>query len=234
MTNDLIKVDRVRSADEATALEKLGADLLGVDLAPDPRFDDGREISVERAVEIDQVLGRATLVPVLDLADEPARIVRIARAVHARMVQPARRVVPPAAVRAALSDAGIGVVYGGIEIAHDDDPGWVLSDYTDEPELGVSFFQADVLPEYRDSWAFLRDRSPEFEEEFQIADLNDLATAHPLLVGLDFSPRNVREIVGALPHVRGLSFTLADRTRRDGVRFHSYPETLSTLRALRG
>jgi len=234
MTNDLIKVDRVRSADEAAALERLGADLLGIDLAPDPRFDDGREMSVEGAAEIDRVLERATLVPVLDLSADPGRILRVARAVRARMVQSSRRAVPPADVRAALSDAGIGIVYAGIEIAHDDDPGWVLSDYTGERDLGVSFFQADVLPEYRDSWAFLRDRSPEFEDEFQIADLDGLAAEQPLVVGLDFTPGNVREIRDSLPHVRGLVLTLAERARRKGVRFHSYADTVAVLRALQG
>ncbi|GAA2606033.1 carbon-nitrogen hydrolase family protein [Paractinoplanes durhamensis] len=234
MTNDLIKVDRVRSAGEAVAFEKLGADLLGVDLTPDPRFDDGREISVEQAVGIDQALERATLVPRLDLVDEPDRILRIAQALHARMVQSSRPTVPPAGVRAALSDAGIGIVYGGIEIAHDDDPGWVFSGYTDEQDLAVSFFQADVLPEYRDSWTFLRDRAPEYDDEFQIADLDSLATERPLVVGLDFTAENVREILGALPHVRGLVLTLADHARRGGVRFHSYLDTLDTLQALRG
>jgi hypothetical protein len=234
MTNKVIKVDRVRSADEAATLEKLGADLLGVDLTSDPRFDDGRGIPVEQAVAMDGVLQRATLVPTLDLADDPGRILRIVQAMHARMVQPVGRTVPPAVVRAALSEAGIGIVYGGIEIAHDDDPGWVLSDFTGERDLGVSFFQVDVLPEYRDSWAFLRDRSPEYVDEFQIADLDDLATEYPLVVGLDFTPDNVREVLGALPHVRGLVLTLADRARRDGVRFHSYLDTLDTLRALQG
>jgi hypothetical protein len=146
------------------------------------------------------------------------------------MVQPARRAVPPAGVRAALSDAGIRIVYGGIEIAHDDDPGWVLSDYVGEQDLGVAFFQADVLPEYRDSWAFLRDRAPGYDEEFQIADLDDLAAEHPLVVGLDFAPDNVREILGALPHIRGLMLTLGDRVRRGGVRYHSYRDALNALR----
>lgn len=234
MTNELIKVDRVRSVDEAVTLEKLGADLLGIDLTPDPRFDDGRTTSIERATAIYGALTRATLVPVLDLADDPDRILRIANATHARMVQPARRMVPPADVRARLSDAGIGIVYGGIEIAHDDDPSWILSDYLDEPGLEASFFQADVLPEYRDSWTFLRDRAPEYEEEFQLADLDEIAGRHPLLVGFNFTPGNVREIVSALPRVRGLVFTLADHAGRSGVHFRSYSETLAALQALRG
>ncbi|WP_250002468.1 hypothetical protein [Actinoplanes sp. M2I2] len=234
MTNSLIKVDRVRSVDEAVELEGWGADLLGVDLTPDPRFDDGREISVEQAVAIDTRLARASVVPVLDLAGDPIRVLRIAEAVHARMVQPVRRMIPPADIRARLSDAGIGIVYGSIEIAHDDDPSWVLSDYLDAPDLQASFFQADVLPEYRDSWAFLRDRAPEYEEEFQIADLNELAGRHPTIVGLDYTPGNVREIIDALPLVRGLVLTLAERANRSDVRFHSYAETLGVLRAMKG
>ncbi|MBL7257244.1 hypothetical protein [Paractinoplanes lichenicola] len=234
MTNDLIKVDRIRSADEAVALEKAGVALLGVDLTPDPRFADNREITVEQADEIGRRLSTAALVPVLDLNDDPARVLRIAQAVRAPLVRSARRAVPPADVRARLSDAGIGIVFGGIEIAHDDDPGWILSDFTDEENLEVAYFQADVLPEYSGSWSFLRDRSPEYEDEFQIADLNDLAAAHPLLIGLDFTPDNVHEIVGALPQVSGLLFTLAESARHGGVRFHSYAETLNTLQALRG
>ncbi|MBU2667429.1 hypothetical protein KOI35_28350 [Actinoplanes bogorensis] len=232
--NKLIKVDRVRSVDEAIALEKLGTDLIGVDLAPDPRFDDGREITVEQAVEIDTALSRASLVPVMNLDDDPGRIVQTAQAVHARMVQPVRRAVLSADVRAGLSEAGIGIVCAGIEIAHDDDPGWVISDYTAQPDLEVSFFQADVLPEYHDSWAFLRDRAPEYEQEFQVTDLNDLAIAHPLLVGLDFTADNVREIADTLSPVRGWVFTLGERARRGGVRFHSYADALTTLEALRG
>ncbi len=67
------------------------------------------------------------------------------------------------------------------------------------PDLNAVLFHVDVLPEYRESWAFLRDRAPEYEEEFQIADLNELGRERPLVVGLDFTPGNVREIVGALP-----------------------------------
>jgi hypothetical protein len=231
VTVDLIKVDRVRSVDEAVALEKAGVDLIGVDLVSDPRFADGREVTVDQAAKIADALVHASLVPVLDLDDDQRQI---AQTLHARMVQPARRAVPPAEVRARLSAASVGIVCGGIEIAHDDDPSWVLSDLTAVPDLEVSFFQADVLPEYRDSWAFLRDRAPAYLEEFQIADLDDLATAHPMLVGLDFARNNVREIKNALPHVRGLVFTLAERARRTGVHHHSYLDALTTVQTLRG
>ncbi len=49
-------------------------------------------------------------------------MLRTVAATRAGMVQPITGAIPPADVRAALSDAGVGIVYGKIEIAHDDDP----------------------------------------------------------------------------------------------------------------
>ncbi|GAA2598827.1 hypothetical protein GCM10010435_92840 [Winogradskya consettensis] len=232
MTNDLIKVDRVRSAQEASVVEGLGARLVTVSLSPDPRFDDDRTVTVEQAAEIGRALRRARLVVAMDLRDDPGRIRRVVAGAGASMVQPITVVMPPVEVRVALRDAGIGVVYGGIEIAHDDDPGWVFDGYDSVAELDAALFHADVLPEYENSWAFLRDESPEFEEEFQIADLNELARTHPMVVGLDFTPGNVKEILAALPEVRGIALTLADKARRDGARWHRYGDVVRVLQAL--
>jgi hypothetical protein len=232
MTNKLIKVDRVRSAEEAARLEALGADLIGVSLTADPRFYDDRTVTVEQAAEIGQAVQRATLVTAMELAGDPDRVLRTVKATRAGLVQPITGAIPPPEVRVALSDAGVGIVYGGIEIAHDDDPGWVFSAYADVPDLNAALFHADVLPEYRDSWAFLRGRAPEFEDEFQVGDLDQLGGERPLVVGLDFTPDNVREILGALPAVRGIAFTLAEQGRRGDVRFHRYADTVRVLEAI--
>ncbi|GAA2533634.1 hypothetical protein [Winogradskya humida] len=232
MTNDLIKVDRVRSAQEAAVFEGLGARMVTVSLSPDPRFEDDRTVTVEQAAEIGRALRRATLVAAMDLQDDPSRIRRIVAAAGAKLVQPITVVMPPVQVRVALRDAGIGVVYGGIEIAHDDDPAWVFDGYDAAADLDAELFHADVLPEYGNSWEFLRDESPEFEEEFQIADLNELARTHPMVVGLNFTPGNVKEILAALPEVRGIALTLADRARRDDARWHRYGDAVRVLQAL--
>jgi hypothetical protein len=234
MTNKLIKVDRVRSAEEAAGLEALGADLIGVALAPDPRFSDDRTVTVEQAAAIGGALQRATLVTAMELGRDPDRVLRTVAATRAGMVQPITGAIPPAAVRAALGDAGVGIAYGNIEIAHDDDPGWVFSAYAGTPDLNASLFHADVLPEYRESWAFLRDRAPEYAEEFQIADLDELGRERPLVVGLDFTPGNVQEIVGALPGVRGIALTLAGQGRRGDVRFHRFADAVRVLEAVAG
>jgi hypothetical protein len=227
MSGELVKVDRVRSTAEAAALEAAGAGLIGVEIDPDPRFADARTLTVGEATAVRAALRRATLVAALDVTGDPAQIVRTIAAVGAGLVQPIGAAVPAPAVLAALDRVGIGIVHAGIEIAHDDDPSWVFSRYGD----GAALFQADVLPEYRDAWAFLRDRAPEYDEEFQIADLDELGRRRPLVVGLDLTPDNVAEIVAALPAVRGIALTLADGVRRDDVHVHSYDEALRVVRS---
>jgi len=222
MTGELVKVDRVGSVGEAVALERLGVSHIGVSIDPDPRFDDGRTVTVDEAAAIGAALRRATLVTALDLGREPDR----ARHTGATLVQPITAATPAADARAALADAGLAIVRAGIEIAHDDDPAWVFGGLDD-----AALFQVDVLPEYRDSWRFLRDESPRFPDEFQIADLNDLTRERPLLVALDFTPANTPEIRAALPAARGIAFTLAEHARRGGVRFHAYAEVVRVIAA---
>jgi hypothetical protein len=231
MTNKLIFVDRAGSAAEAVELERSGADLIGVSLVADPRFFDERTVTAENAALIAKTLQRADLVATMELSADPGRVLRTVSAVGARMVQPITGAIPPAGVRAALDEAGVGIMYGGIEISHDDDPGWVFGAYADTPGLNAALFRADVLPEYRDSWAFLRDKAPEFDEEFQVADLDALARERPMVVGLDFTPGNVAEIMAALPAVRGLALTLGGQARRGDVRFHPYAAALDVVRA---
>lgn len=233
MTNTLIKVGRLCSIDEAVSVEELGAGLISVALDADPRFADERTIPVDLAIAIRKSLRRAGLVVELDFRDDPVHALRIAQAVGADLVQPITGAIPPPDVRAELIGAGVGIVYAGIEIAHDDDPSWIFSRYADTPDLNAAYFQVDVLPEYRDAWAVLRDESPRYEDEFQIEDLNQLGQTHNLLTSLNFTSQNVTEIVTALPAVRGIALTVADHATRDDLHFLRYEEILEVLDALR-
>lgn len=106
-----------------------------------------------------------------------------------------------------------------------------ISAYSGVADLNAVLFHADVLPEYRESWAFLRDRAPEFDDEFQVEDLDGLGRERPLVVGLDFTAANVTEIMAALPGVRGIALTLGGQARRGDARFHSYGDALAVVRA---
>ncbi|MEV6302198.1 hypothetical protein AB0M02_22470 [Actinoplanes sp. NPDC051861] len=231
MTIKVIKVDRVGSADEATTLEALGAGVIGVDVDVDPRFADDRTLDAGHVARIRQEIRRAKIAVAMNLHADPAHVVERARLTGADLVQPITSAIPPHPVRLALRDAGIGIVYAGIEISHDDDPGWVFGTYDDTPDLNASLFQVEVLPEYRDSWAFLRDRSPEFEDEFQIDDLVDLARDRPITVGLDLTTQNLGEVAAALVTVQGFTVTLAERATRADARHRSYVEIVDILKA---
>jgi hypothetical protein len=65
------------------------------------------------------------------------------------------------------------------------------------------------------------------------ADLDELGRERPIVVGLDFTPDNVREIVAALPSVRGIALTLAEQGRRSDARFHRYADAVRVLSAFR-
>ncbi|WP_091661503.1 hypothetical protein [Micromonospora auratinigra] len=233
MTCNVIKVDRVCSVGEAAALERLGVGLIGVALDADPRFEDGRVVDVDTARDIGASLRSARLVAELDVREYPADALRRATAVAADFVQPIAGAVPPRSMQEALAASGRKVVYSGIEIAHDEDPSWVLSRYNDSPDRHSAIFQVDVLPEFPDSWEFLRDKSPEFESEFQIEDLNLLAAEHNLVVSLNFTPQNLAEIIGALPGILGIGLTLAEAATRQDLHFIRYEAALDVLRSFR-
>jgi hypothetical protein len=233
MTSKTIKVDRVASADEAIALETAGADIIGVDLDRDLRFADDRTLALASIAEIRESLRQAHLAVAMNLHADPADVVRLATRTGADMVQPIMIAIPPSPVRAALRDAGLGIVYAGVDISHDEDPSWIFGAHDDEPNLNATLFQADVLPEYRNSWAFLRDSSPEYPEEFQIADLDELARGRPLLANLDTTPDNILEILERLPSIHGLALVLGEHPTRGDVRHHSFPAAIALLNAVR-
>jgi hypothetical protein len=232
MTNDVIKIDRVRTVGEAVALERLGATMIGVALGPDPRFTDDRTIAVADAAVVAGALHNATLVAALDLSVDPDRILRTAAACQARIVQSTSGMLPPDEVRSALEGAGIGVIYADLEVSHDDDPSWTFTRFSGIPDSNVTAYQIDVLGEYRDSWRFLQEESPAYPDEFQIADLNELAATRDLLVTLDFTPGNIAGILTALPAIRGVALPLSEGAARNDLHHFTFDEAASVLRAM--
>ena len=109
----IIKVHRVRSADEAVMLERLGVDVIGVSLAPEHGaglFDDDRALSMAAAEAIGQSLTRARLA--LALADpvegDAAEVLALARRCSAAYVQVPAFDLPAPAVSRALAAGRTG------------------------------------------------------------------------------------------------------------------------------
>ncbi len=68
----MIKLDRVCSVGEATAVEALGANIIGVSLSQDSRFADDRIVSIDLARSIQRSLTKAQFVAQMDFRNDPA------------------------------------------------------------------------------------------------------------------------------------------------------------------
>lgn len=228
----VIKIDRVRTSAEAEMIEALGATMIGVSLHPDPRFQDDRIISVESALAIKRSLKGAKYVGELDFFNYPAQSLEIARTVEFDYVQPQDGRALPADLRHALRVAGMGVIYANIEVSHDDDPAWILSRYEDEIDLDAAYFQISLLSEYEDSWHFLTHESPDYEEEIQVEDINQLSQQHNVLVVLDYTPHNVLEIIHTFSAIQGIALVLGDKSSRDDLHYMHLSTAETILRTI--
>lgn len=203
----LIKVHRVCSLEEAEQFETLGADLIGVSMAADDHFADERTVGVDVAVKLARQL-TAQLVLEPPRESTGGELVALARKVGARWVQTPFFATPDSPVRAALADAGIGLLVSRLDADYDMDPSWVLGPAEDLGAPSPDLIEVEIIPSFTDSWRFLTKESPQYADELQIADLEGLARTAPLFLSVDFTPGNVSAVRAAIPSARGLSFTL--------------------------
>jgi hypothetical protein len=209
----------VATADEASELEALGVNLIGVLVgAPEDRV-----VSRETARQIAQRLTRARLCvePAgVELAAEDAR--RMGASVIA---VPWGREVARSWLDA-LAQAHIDWALVRIPADEDDDPSWVESRIAEAGMPTPAWVEVEVCPNLEDGWNLLRDSS---ESELDAADLDELARAHPVLFSPAFRLDNVRSIRDTLVHARGFSFTLADHAGRIPGAHRYRPDELRAL-----
>jgi len=67
---------------------------------------------------------------------------------------------------------GIGLIYSDLECSYDTDPSWILRSIHNSD---FDFAQIDLLGDIGDSWNFLKEKCPNFPDELQISDINDIA-----------------------------------------------------------
>ena len=213
----LIKVARVRSVAEATMFEELGADIIGVSLAPEHGgglFADDRALSRDTAAAIGHALGRARLAIGLanPVSHDAAEVLDLARRCMADLIQVPAFDLPDSHVCQALAAEGIGLIVGRFAASHDDDPAWILSPLAELGGLlgdpGVALAELELLPDHEDAWQFLTTESPRFSDELQIDDIEALAQTRPLLLSSDITPDRVGDMLRRLPSIRGISLTL--------------------------
>jgi hypothetical protein len=139
---------------------------------------------------------------------DPEQVVALTRRLGIRHVQVDMWLQPDEGRLQALAAAGVSLVYAGIQATYDTDPSWVLARYLEGGLPQPAFYEVQLLTDIDGAWESLRDRCPEYPEELQVADLDEIAARHALSLGLDFTPSNVVEILARIPHALGVSLTL--------------------------
>ncbi|MEA5471826.1 hypothetical protein [Spirulina sp. 06S082] len=230
----LVKVDRVHSEQEVEILQNLGVNAITVTLSSDSRFNDMRSIDKNRISSIKKIIRENTLF-IGELSFENCfNFLDFVIDVKFDYIQlySERNQTLPIKFCKQLKSKGIGFIYSSLEASYDTDPSWILRDIPDQLESNTDFFQVDLLPDVNDSWQFLKEKCPDFPDELQLSDINDLASKYSLLVTTDFSEENIEEIVASLQNIKGISFVLGNNPIRNDIHYFNYSEVLKILQKL--
>lgn len=228
----IIRVDRIQSVSEATQLEKAGANIIGVSLVKNARFDDTRNITVDTALSIKQSLSNAKYSGEVDFSWEVSRIIELTKHLGFDFVQPNDHNVPEPKYIRSLAAEGIQIIYPYIEVSHDSDPSLIFSRFEGKKELNAAYFQIDIFSDYSDdAWKFIQEESPEYPEEIQIEDINQLAEKWSLSIGFNYSESNIIEIYNTFSKAKGINFILADSSKWNFHHF-DYPTCKKVIRQL--
>ena len=223
----IIKIDRVSSVEEAVELQQLGANIITVSFDLDPKFRDTRKISKNLASFIRKGLISAQLGCELSNFNEDTLL--LVESCGFDFVQVPNTKIPSLDFRRKLTELNIGLIYSGIEASYEDDPTWILSRFENESELGASYFQLDILADMDNSWSFLKEECPKYPEELQIEDIKQIAYQYPLLITLDYSHKNIIEVISSFQNIKGISFTLGTMPTRDDFHWFDYAKVINIL-----
>lgn len=217
----IIKVDRVASVQEALELQKLNVDIIGVTLNENNLYSDNRVLDFESALSIGKKLDSSKLS--LELPSngykDILKNVEMSKVSYIQVPQNVKLTIEEIEF---LSKKNIGVIYSGIEASYEDDPAWILSQYTSSQNSDVSFYQIDLLSDMENAWEFLKNESPLYPNELQINDILSLGNMYPLIISLDFNKENINEIIHNFSSVKGFVFVLSEKSNRDDIHFFSY------------
>lgn len=225
----LVKVDRISSIEEALHLQQLGVDIISISLTPDRRFQDSRYVPEYIVDEIRSFLIDSRLCCEVESVNTHVSLIQNHRFDYIQC--PERTPLDPQS-KEFLKEANTGIIYSGIQACHDDDPGWIVNPIENEQTIYKHFFQIDILPDVNDSWNFLKEECPKYEECLQIKDIKALADEFPLIISVNFQPDNVKDVLDCLPNIDGISFTLGENPTRDDFHWFSYSDLITILNVL--
>lgn len=213
----LIKVDRISSVEEAVQLQKLGVDIIGISLDTDSRFRDCRYVTLDTAREIRDALESSFLCCELKSTD---LLITLSGNCNLDFVQCPNWIVLESEFRENLKKKNISLIYSNAQADHDDDPGWIVYPLPEQDSIISTIYQVNLLADVYDSWNYLKYECPKYREFIQIAEINNLASEHLIIISIDFDKFNILEIIDAFPKIYGINFTLGEETTRTSEDFH--------------
>ena len=224
------KVDRVCTIQEASQLKELGVDWIGISLSNEEIFNDDRNLTKETAVQIIEFLSFSSCVVEISVSNNLDEIIDFIIKSGIQYVQFSNCRIPSIEMRNKLYDNGIKIIYSGIAASYDDDPSWLLNPFLEERDTkNLSYYQVDLLGSIENSWNFLKFNCPNYEEDLQIDDINELAKVHPLLITLDYSRENINEIIKCFPYIKGITMTLGQNCLRNDIHCFNFHEVCDIL-----
>ncbi|MEG4115970.1 hypothetical protein QUA43_00530 [Microcoleus sp. N9_B4] len=225
----IIKVDRVKSVEEAVELESLGVDIVSISLGEDVRFDDNRQVSENLACEIRKSLSSSKACCQLALNEESLSFIKDYNFDLIQLLEFELHSID----RHFLKEDEVRIIYSGITASHDDAPSWIFSSFENEDCLNASYFHLDLLADLENSWSFLKHECPKYSDTLQISDINNLASQYPILIGLNPSIEAIQDCLNIVPNICGINFTLASEPINNNVHWLDYSSLINILQALR-
>jgi len=228
MSKIITKVDRVSTVKEAIKFQELDVDIIGISLSKNINFIDNRDIEEDVALEIIKALKKAKSVVEISVNNNFNQILDVIEKLEVDYFQPLGKEILPIDFKKELNKKGVGIIYSDIQVSYDYDPSWILS-HLPSKVINNCYYQIDILGGMENSWQFLRTECPQYPEELQIDDINNLAEQYPLLVSLDFSTDNLLQIIKSMPNIKGVSMILGDKSCRNDIHHFQYSEVVNIL-----
>jgi hypothetical protein len=227
----IIKVDRVRSVQEALELQDLGVQIICTVIDPIYNFSDDRDISLEISKDIGKSLKKSELCCEINISRQS---INFLKEINCKYVQISSHKIIDIKMRQALEGEGIGIIYSEPNISYDSDPSWVMLPFEDEENLNASFYNIDLLADIEDSWNFFFRECPNYPDELlQVKEINEISSHYPILIGLDYSISNIKEIINLIPNAKGINFRIGNKAIFQDVHCIPYSNLVQILLLLK-
>jgi hypothetical protein len=219
--NFKIKIDRVKSLEQALELENLNVNIISIYLKED--------VDINLLLELKRNLNYTKIA--IEISDN-IDLQSIIRTSKPDFIQISNNKHLSSEDIEVLKKFNINIIYSEITASYDDDPSWLI--LNNNSPFKNYFYQIDFLGDVKNSWNFLKNEVSKYKEELQIKDIIDLGESYPIMISLDFSSENISEIISDLKTIKGFYMTLkSDDLERNDIHYFDYKDVIQILENLK-